>query len=523
MSKAIITICGMIGATKPNPDKTIGGFVAKTDEDKAVYVIDDILVTLVKPSKNSYLNMLPLLVDSFHKDGFDIIAITTEDAKKIQEQVLEFEKIDKNAVIFESVGAMKGTSDEYANFFASISDILSNYEKVIIDLSHGFRHLPLLTLIALIVQNLKDKDNIKHILFAQEIDKDTKYKIIDLSEYLDIATVSYCLASFNKNYTAVNPTLLRTDKFKPLLESLEDFSEHILANSIQMIFEKKLIASILKQIEILQQEKSIASLSTLLGSIKLHLMKINSLAHKSEFDRLYSLGEILLDRGYLLNAITVLNEALPLYILACMNDIGLMRMDDVEPYQKASAVGNFIADGTIDSSKMENIDKYFYCSNYNEVFEPISILRDELRKLRNDLAHANGALVLMDIKSQMNSILKQFKILVIEQDIGKKLTTKINSNAPPCKMLDKYFIDNVTVQYKKYFKSPAPQEPFVRHKNGYKKFELILENKEPKEWNIPKPLNGKAIRLLKIMQQYEDASSIVAKQQAKDEFYRYFS
>ncbi len=515
----------MIGTTKPDPsDKN--RFIQKTQDDKAVYEVDPSLSSVILPPKNKYLNMLSLLADSFNSNEYDIVAIATDEAKKIQEQVLEFECIDKKSVIFKSVGDMKDTANEYSHFFAKIVDILSDYEEVIIDLSHGFRHLPLLTLIALIVHNFKDKHAIKHILFAQEIKKDKNYKIIDLAEYLDIATVSYSLAAFNKNYTVANTDLLRTDKFRPLIEALEDFSKHILANSIQMIFEKRLVHTILEQIEVIERDENIVSIAPLLANVKLHLNTIDKLSSLSEYRRLFELSTRLLERGYLLNAITILNEALPLYVLERMNDIGLMEMDDVEPYQRASAVGNFISDGNIDPTKMGKIDKYFYCSNYDEVFKPLRELREQLRKLRNDLAHANGSEVLGDINTQMNDILQEFKRLAINEDIGKKLNKVVNKECMACKMNDKVFEENATTIYQKYFKFPAPQKPF-ESRDGVKKFELILKGEAPIEWKISKPINPTAKKLLEIMRKYENAKRLgqtgaQEKEAAKEEFYRYF-
>jgi CRISPR-associated DxTHG motif protein len=503
VSKAIITICGTLGVDKP----------------KAHYEADATLRDFLTIGANTeYTNMLTLLADSFD-DSYEIVALATQNAKNIQQKLLEHEEL-VHRVRFELIE----NEEDYGLFFAQISTVISEYDETIVDISHGFRHLPIMAIIALIVQNLKDKENIKHILFAKELEWQKRYQIIDLSEYLDIATVSYALAAFNKNYTVANANLLRTDKFRPLIEALEEFGEHILANSIQMIFEKRLVRKILEQIEILEMDKSIATLSSLLSAVKFHLSTIDKLGELSSYGRLFELGKRVLERGYLLNAITILNEALPLYILERINDLGLMDMDEVEAYQKASAVANFISDGSIDPTKMRDIDPYFYCTNYDEVFRPLGELREQLRKLRNDLAHANGAEVLSDVKQQMENILQEFRRIAIDEDIGKKLTLKYNRDCYACKMSDTEFRKKATEVFEKLF----PTVGFKKIFEDSRIEKLHTRNGIADTWNLPAVFNLKQQTLIDILYKYEVAKKQriedkTAKDMAKEEFYRYFS
>lgn len=72
-----------------------------------------------------------------------------------------------------------------------MNETINQYDEVIVDVSHGFRHLPILMVVDLIIQNFQDTSKIKQILFAKEIDKHEKdkkgvYEIIDLKEYLTL-------------------------------------------------------------------------------------------------------------------------------------------------------------------------------------------------------------------------------------------------------------------------------------------------------------------------------------------------
>lgn len=83
------------------------------------------------------LNMLPLLMDVFQNDT--IIPIATEKSLKIQKKVIEYLKKDEN--IFESVLIVD--EKRYDQIFKTIATILNDkrYDKIIIDLTHGFRHI----------------------------------------------------------------------------------------------------------------------------------------------------------------------------------------------------------------------------------------------------------------------------------------------------------------------------------------------------------------------------------------------
>jgi len=499
MSKAVITICGTLGAEKP----------------KAIYEIDKHLSNLLPPLKNQqYTNMLTLLCDTY-SDDYEIVALATDKAKAIQEELLSSQGITRD-VRFELIR----DDEDYAAFFVQISALLSQYDEAIVDISHGFRHLPILAVVALIAQNLRDKDGVKHILFAKELEWQKRYEIIDLAEYLDIATLSYMLNSFTRNYTAVNASLLRTDRFRSLAEALEEFGEHMLANSIETIFKKGLASNILEQITFLETDEHIRPISELLSSVKLHLKRVDNLAGLDEYRRLYELGKMLFEKGYLLNAITILNETLPLYALKRINDIGLMKdMDGVEPYQKASAVGNFISDGTVDRAKMGKISEYFYCTNFQAVFGPLSELRTKVRKLRNDLAHANGAEAYKDIKEQIGGIFGEFDRIAITGDAGRLLTATPDPNCEACRMSKTGFSERVNGIFTALF----PNIGLSKILDKDRVEQLHSRENIPKEWRIPPVYTTKQQLLLDILFRYKQARGDDKEQQRiKMEFYEEF-
>ena len=54
------------------------------------------------------------------------------------------------------------------------------YEKIIIDVSHGFRHLPILMIIDSVIANFDERDRIEKIIFTKQIEENERYEIIDL-------------------------------------------------------------------------------------------------------------------------------------------------------------------------------------------------------------------------------------------------------------------------------------------------------------------------------------------------------
>ncbi|QIR75247.1 TM1812 family CRISPR-associated protein [Sulfurospirillum diekertiae] len=485
----IISICGMIGTTKPNPNEK--SFIQKTDADKAVYDVDLSLQYLIAPPKETYINMLPLLVDTFAKEH-QIIALATASAEKIQKEVLSFEGLDVTKCSFEFID-----DTAFEAYFSTVNQLLREHDEVIIDLSHGFRHLPLLTLVSLLVNHLKSPEKIKHILFAQEVIPSKHYKIIDLNEYLDIATIAYALVSFKDNYTIARSIVLRTDRYKPLLEILRDFSQHILSNAIQTLFERELPRQIREKIEELDSDPHVAALKELLSGIRLHLINLEAISKKADYERYYKIGKLLLEKGYLLNAITIINEALPLYIQNILHSKKLLCIPSgTDAYHVTKSMMDFIEKGKRDSTLMsEEIDAYFVCSN-KVVFDAFSSLQQKMRQLRNDFAHAYGENAHETITSTLEMLFATFHTLVFEQNLFATIKPS-DRTSPPCQYDYTLFELKANTMFLKLF-------PFVLFKNVFEEKRILkLYQKEiPPQWNIPKNMSEKQHRLIDILYHY---------------------
>ncbi len=185
---------------------------------------------------------------------------------------------------------------------------------MIIDITHGFRHLPILTTISLIMENIKDIHKIEHIFFAKEAVPHQEYEIVDLKEYLDIANISFVLAGFRENYTISHHIKCIDPQYQEIIDLLSQFSEHILSNSIIELIDanNSLTNRILQRFEDIDKSKTVG-LDSYINGIRLHLKTISAYSNLPKEVQLYKMAKMLSQKGYHLNAVTLLDEAIGFY------------------------------------------------------------------------------------------------------------------------------------------------------------------------------------------------------------------
>lgn len=428
MRKAVITICGLIGGTF---DKEQKKYLLKTQT--ADYETE----SLATIKKGEYINMLPLLIESYPE--YDVIALATKDAKNVQELVTQhYGYQDKFS--FRDISENKST--EYSDYFKMVNEILETYEKIVIDFSHGFRHLPLLAVIALITQNIKYPHKIEHILFAQELEREKKYRIIDLIEYLDLANLSYMLSMFNQNYTISNQMTFSKQEYTELSKELKVFSEHFLANSLKPLIEEDVSTTIIEKLTKLKEDEKINNFSNDIDKIIEHLTSIQNLKQEeNEWMKLYKLSKIMRDGGYMLNAITLLFEAIGFYCLESFKQISLVksRIEEYENFiqQKKTPLHIYSSYTMVNQSRTivkvrgkfslrdtrsfihdETIKKAI--NDYLDTLQKISDFKafiEKMEALRNNLAHGNSGESLDNAKNIYDENLKHFKRFCITENV----------------------------------------------------------------------------------------------------------
>ena len=412
-------------------------------EDRPIYRYDDKLGSFYSLKKQRYTNMLPLLIDNFGEQN--IMPIFTKDAKDTNIEVLKKEFDIEYCEFFKDENFIDGDKDFY-KILRIINDVTSDNEEYIIDLTHGFRHIPILATISLISQSLNNTDKIKHIFFAKEIKFQEDYEIIDLKEYLELANMSYMLETFDKNYTVSFVAAFKNEDFENLRGELTKFSNDILANSLKALENRFDI--VLQYIENIKKNEQIFTFKASLDKIKEHIEDLKRISRKKDFQKLYEIAKVLNKKGYLLNAITLLFEGIGYYCVRGLENFDPKVEAYVKEFKNSKFFDSYILTNqsrTLVKTKKDRNSYLFgiekaqtnFGLSEKEVREYLSDIKnlicDKLERipnienfrnfifdaegLRNNLAHGNSSDEIENTKLKFKQLLDEYKKFCIDDDI----------------------------------------------------------------------------------------------------------
>jgi crispr-associated protein dxthg motif len=421
----------------------LGKGYVKEAEERPIYEYDEKLKNSYSLKKQRYTNMLPLLIDNFGVQN--IVPIFTEDARDDQIKVLEKEFKTSHIEIFNNKNFIRGDTDFY-EILRIINEATNEDNEYIIDLTHGFRHIPILATISLISQSLSDTNKIKHIFFAKEIINQKEYEIIDLKEYLELANMSYMLETFDKNYTVSFVAAFENEDFENLRGELTKFSNDILANSLKALENR--FDVVLQYIENIKKNEQIFTFRTSLDKIKEHIENLKQISTKIDYQKLYEMAKVLNKKGYLLNAITLLFEGIGYYCVSGLEKISpkveayvreFKNSGFFDSYDLTNQSRNLIKIGREMKSYLFGTEKaqtHFGLSEKkakeylgdikNSICNKLERIPDieefknfiiAAEKLRNNLAHGNSSDEIANTKLNFKRLLEDYKKFCIEDDI----------------------------------------------------------------------------------------------------------
>lgn len=410
---------------------TILGLVSKNEEiGIPIYRYDDKLKGSFSLKRERYINMFSLLIDNFGAQ--DIVPIFTQLAKKIQIGVLKEEFQNEYNEIFNDRNFIDGEKDFY-KILRIINDATSDDDKYIIDLTHGFRHIPILATISLISKSLSNTEKIKHIFFAKEIELKKEYEIIDLKEYLELANMSYVLETFNHNYTVSLVSKFKNKNFCNLVSRLSTISNHILSNSLKAL--NKDVDKILSDIDFILKNEQIETFKGSLEDIQRHIRELQDIGKEKDSIKFYRMSRILNSKGYLLNAITLLFEAIGYYCaesFECFGDDIKAHINNFKNSRKFNAYDLTHESRTIvkkmglrNGAYLTSIAVHDNIQKKLESIKTLGAFRDFIKdaeKLRNNLAHGNANERIEDSKQELSRLLDKYNSFCIQQNIlGNKI------------------------------------------------------------------------------------------------------
>ena len=393
-NKAIITILGKAGELD--------------NHTKAKYYFE-----WKKEVQKEYFNTFPLLIENFSK-RYEIVPIYTKDAQNANIKVLKKENLEFNS--FNSNCLIRDDKD-FKNIFKIINETIASYEEVIVDVSHGFRHLPILMIVDLIIQNFQDTQKIKKILFAKEIQVFKEYEIIDLKEYLELANISFVLTTFEKNYTVASH--IKSVKYSKLLKELNDFSNDLMALNIGNLLKtsKELIEELDKIDDI--------SIKTQAETLKLVIQQLTDFKNKKRYLVYYQLSKNLFEKEYMLLSLALLYESIRMYIKSYIKNKYIDLVEDIELQLNYDLykIGSFFKNlSWRNYSQFQNQNKTNlniiesdYIKLANSYPKHLNQLYSDIDKKRNNLAHANSNGKFEDIKKSINDLLINYENLAIKR------------------------------------------------------------------------------------------------------------
>lgn len=421
----------------------LGKGYVKEAEERPIYEYDEKLKNSYSLKKQRYTNMLPLLIDNFGVQN--IVPIFTEDARDDQIKVLEKEFKTSHIEIFNNKNFIRGDTDFY-EILRIINEATNEDNEYIIDLTHGFRHIPILATISLISQSLSDTNKIKHIFFAKEIINQKEYEIIDLKEYLELANMSYMLETFDKNYTVSFVAAFENEDFENLRGELTKFSNDILANSLKALENR--FDVVLQYIENIKKNEQIFTFRTSLDKIKEHIENLKQISTKIDYQKLYEMAKVLNKKGYLLNAITLLFEGIGYYCVSGLEKISpkveayvreFKNSGFFDSYDLTNQSRNLVKIGREMKSYLFGTEKaqtHFGLSEKkakeylgdikNSICNKLERIPDieefknfiiAAEKLRNNLAHGNSSDEIANTKLNFKRLLEDYKKFCVKDDI----------------------------------------------------------------------------------------------------------
>lgn len=375
-----------------------------------------------KPVKSSYENTtpLPLKEGKFHNSLEVVLSsfpdathyfLATKDAYGFQENLLK--EIDSPHLLKFSKSQWLVLKDE--DLDAPMQEVLNllkklknDEKKIVLDVTHGFRHQPILgsfaTLLGQVVYGKK-----VHLLFAKGAGN---YTYILLDSYLDLGMLSWVLSSFSQTLTVPKLTIKT-----PLVDALSLFCEQLHANVLSSLLEEAFPQAV-EALNMARNNPAYTSLAALFDDVEKLLERFEHVkkSHKSNYSRYGVIAKIMHDKSYLLIAFTYLHESARWYLEAVFKANDLLLDNEINHYDLTTAIYNFIRNKVFDKKLFKDKARQ-YVEHYRKNITKIVALMEEIRKVRNEIAHINNSYKFETIDGKFNKLHDQLHALCVDEDI----------------------------------------------------------------------------------------------------------
>lgn len=344
-----------------------------------------------------YYNATDVLLNHF--DGV-FYFIGTQFAIDFQKELLDFRDREYHFMVV--------SDDGLDDVFEKVLELLTEHDDVLLDVTHGFRHQPIMAIFASTLSQFLERKSLQ-IVYAKVLD-DRHYEYIYLDNYVEISQISLLLTGFIRtlNFIPVNSMKLLDNKI------FENFSKSLLANDLKGV--QKHHALLQKELTELENNKALSHIAKLLHKVKKELKPLKGFDTLAKHEKYVTLAKMTVKKNYLVVALAYIFESLRTYSDSCFESV-CKDMHYKNDYSRKQDIMNAITN--VDKYKTENKNriykkhKGFYDANKTKL-DRVGRVYQDIRKLRNSLAHINENKEFADIKKMLFGYI--FKVESIYRD-----------------------------------------------------------------------------------------------------------
>ncbi len=391
----IISILGTAGAFKNRDNCT----PAKDENGKIKFQSAKYNSEILKTESGIYKNATEFLLERFDEQ---FVFIGTRCAIEFQ-QIILADSLKGKKVKYVTI-----EDDRLDDIFEKILELLQHNDNIVLDITHGFRHQPIMAIFASTLSQFLERRDLK-IIFAKEIEMFKEYTYIYLDEYIEVTQISLLLTGFIRtlNFIPVkNMKLLKNEIF-------EDFSKSLLSNDMKGVERDYLLLK--EELARLEKNEELKHISNLIVKVKAELEPLEMLPFFESYQKYIVLSKMMVEKNYLVVALAYIFESLREYCSYRFEAI-CSTIEFKDDYAKNTAVMNTIANFRQAKFGTEILVKYrgIYSKNRAE-FKEVNKLYNKIRKRRNALAHINTRSNFEDIKSDLETIIAKVERLYVDE------------------------------------------------------------------------------------------------------------
>ena len=370
----------------------------KTEKTTAYYDSE-----ILRKDSGNYYNATDFVLKNYN-DNFYFIG--TEKAIKFQKSLLDYNE--------KQVEFLEIEDNSLDDIFEKVFNLISkakDKEKVLLDITHGFRHQPISAIFSATLHKFLKDSNLE-IIFAKQIVEFKEYEYIYLTNYIEMTQLSLLLTGFIRTLNFVNS--VNIEGLNTL--AFEKFSRALLSNDFKaLVSAYKNLKATLEQAK---NNKKFDHLKELFVQIEDTLNSIEGFENKEIYEKYLILSRLMFDKNYYLLSLTYLFESIRLYSSYSFYKnriIARNYWERTDQYKINSTVMSFISQKEFGGNYKET----FYDKHYNNLYskneqnlEIIANNYKQLRKLRNALTHINHNESQPNIKNELETLINSIESII---------------------------------------------------------------------------------------------------------------